>query len=113
MSWIGIESKAISKMIILSAEPLPLEHVADSANLDKIMKSIFNDAMFLEVSCVSHHLMQWFHGSLVEQNDSVDKNHQNINFELVLLSGLIVTNRISGRIYGKLDLPDIRYPAHP
>ena len=58
VSWIGVESKAISKMVIISTEPLPLDHVADSANVDKIMKSIFNDAMLFEVSCVSHDLMQ-------------------------------------------------------
>ena len=58
VSWIGGESKAISKMIIISTELLPLDRVADSANLDRVMKSIFNDAMLLEVSCVSHDLMQ-------------------------------------------------------
>ena len=45
-------------MVILSAELLPLDHVADSANLDREMKSIFNNAMFLEVCCMSHDLMQ-------------------------------------------------------
>ena len=48
----------ISKMVIISTEPLPLTHVVDLANLNKIMKSIFNDAMLLEVSRVSHELMQ-------------------------------------------------------
>ena len=58
----------------------------------------------LEVFSVSHDLMQEFHDSPVKQGNSVDKNHQNINFGLVLVSGRIVTHRISG----KLDLPDIR-----
>ena len=98
MSWIGFESKAISKMVIISTKLLLLDHVADSANLDRVMKSIFNDAMLLEVSCVSHDLMQQFYGSLVEQNDSVDKNHQNTNFSLVLLYGIRPDS----------DAPDIR-----
>ena len=71
------------------------------------MKSISNDAILLEVSCVSHDLMQWFHGLPVEPDDNMDKNHQNINFGLVLLSGI----RCYYKISGKLDLPDIRYPA--
>ena len=45
-------------MVILSTELLPLDHVADSANLDRVMKSIFNDAKLLEVCCMSHDLMQ-------------------------------------------------------
>ena len=88
MSLIEVESKVISKMVIISTELLRLDHVAVSANSDRVMKSIFNDAMLLEASCVPHDLMQQFHGSLVEQNDSVDKNHRNINFSLVLLSGI-------------------------
>ena len=52
------------------------------------MKPIFKDTMLLEVSCELHNLMQYFHGHLVEQDDSGDKNHQNINFGLVLLSGI-------------------------
>ena len=31
---------------------------ADSANLDRTIKSIHKDAILLEVSCVSHDLMQ-------------------------------------------------------
>ena len=50
VSWNGGESKAINKIVIVSTKPLPLDHVADSAYLDKIMKFIFNDAMLLEVS---------------------------------------------------------------
>ena len=56
--WIEVESNAISKMVILSTELLPLDHVADLANLDGVIKSIFNDGILLEVSCVSHDLMQ-------------------------------------------------------
>ena len=69
----------------MSTELLPLDLVANSAHLDGVMKSIFNDATLLEVSCVSHDLMQQLHGSLVERNDRVDKNYQSINFGLVLL----------------------------
>ena len=53
VSWIRVESKAIKKMVIKSTELLPLDDVADSVNLDRVMKSISNDAMLLEVSCVS------------------------------------------------------------
>ena len=67
-------------MVILSTELLQLNHVVNLANLDRVIQSIFNDAILWEVSCVSHDLMQWFHGSLVEQID--------INFVLVLLSGI-------------------------
>ena len=108
MSWIGVESKANNKMIIKSTELLPLDRVADLANLDRVMKSTFNDTMLLEVFCVSHDLMQYFHGSLVEKNDSVDKT----NKKLILawcyypvfgwIFGWIVMHRIFGWI------PDIR-----
>ena len=91
-------------MIIKTTELLPLDHNADSADLDKIMNSIFNDAILLEGSCASHDLMQQFYGSLVEQNNSVNKNHQSINFGLVLLFGLIVTHRISGK-FAIRDIP--------
>ena len=45
-------------MVIISTELLPRDHVADSVNLDIIVKSIFNDAMLLEVFGVSYDLMQ-------------------------------------------------------
>ena len=57
MMWIGVESKVISKMVILSTELLLLDHVANLANLDRVIKSIFNDAMLLEESCVSRDLI--------------------------------------------------------
>ena len=49
---------------------------------------------------MSHDLMQWFYGSLVKQNDSGDKNHENINFDLALLSGIRPDS----------DTPDIDLP---
>ena len=48
-----------------------------------------NDTMLLKVSCVSHNLMQWFHGSLIEQDIATSKNHRNNNFDLVLLSSIL------------------------
>ena len=45
-------------MVIMSTELLPLDDVADAVNLDRVMKSIFNDAVLFEVSCVSHDLTQ-------------------------------------------------------
>ena len=63
-------------MVIVSTEILPLDRVVDLANLDnRGINSIFEDAMLLEVSSVSHDLMQQFHGSLVEPDNSMDKNH--------------------------------------
>ena len=57
MMWIGVESKVISKMVILSTELLLLDHVANLANLDRVIKSIFNDAMLLEECCVLRDLI--------------------------------------------------------
>ena len=67
-------------MVILLTENLSLDHVADSANLDWVMKSVFSDAILLKVSYVSHDLMEYFHGSLVKQDNREYKNHQNIHF---------------------------------
>ena len=109
-------------MVIISTGLLPLDDVADSADLDRVMKSISNNAILLEVSSVSHDFMHWFHGALVEQDDKMDKNHQYINFDSVL-SGIRLdsdapdirpdTGYPVSRIYRISGIRQICYMAHP
>ena len=42
------QSKAIKKMVIITTEFLLLDHVVDSTNLDRVIKSISNDAILLK-----------------------------------------------------------------
>ena len=48
----------------------------------------------------------WFHGSLVEQDDSEYQNFQNINFGLALLSGIQSDSDV-------LDIHQIRFAGYP